>query len=57
MDFIPRERHCNMVEAALPSSARDRPVSAVRKKNTLHGPCHYKVKRNAAVRKGKPHFY
>ena len=32
MDFIPRERHCNMVEAALPPSARDRPVSAVRKK-------------------------
>ena len=56
MDFIPRERHCNMVEAALPPSARDRPVSAVRKKNTLHGPCHYKVKKKRGCPKGKTAF-
>ena len=33
----------NRVEAALPSSTPDRPVSAVRRKNSLHGPCHNRV--------------
>ena len=32
----------NGVEAALPPSTPDRPVSAVRRKNSLHGPCHKK---------------
>ena len=30
------------VEAALPPSTPDRPVSAVRRKNSLHGLCHKK---------------
>ena len=39
--------HCkhsiNRVEAAAPPSTPDRPVSAVRRKYSLHGPCHKKA--------------